>query len=387
MKRQLMRPGLARTVTTIVVAWLQISAQPIDAQVEPGSDASEAIGRILSEVVDEDKAPGIAAAIISSKGVIACGAAGVRKAGSATQLKTSDSVCLGSCTKAMTCAMLATLVDEGKLGWEMTLTEAIPELRRHIHRDYHDITLWQLMTHRAGIEDYFTYDQRLTKEKRLGLLKEELSGAPAHKQGDFYYSNLGYVAAACMAERVTELLWETLMAERLFRRLGMTSAGFGFPGTRGQIDQPWGHQRSGDRWRPSQSDCSEALGPAGTVHCTIDDWAAFLSLFLSAENSLLDAGTMSKLVQPIGYYAGGWGVTESPPWANGYTLSHNGSNGMWYSSVIVAPGRDRAYVVVTNSRDFGVTEDVCREVLVGLIREDLGSASLGVGNTEVRSRN
>ena len=161
------------------------------------------------------------------------------------------------------------------------------------------------------------------------------------------------------------------MAERLFHPLGMTSAGFGFTSTRGQIDQPWGHQRSGGGWRSSQSDCSEALGPAGTVHCTIDDWAAFLSLFLSTENSFLDAGTMSKLVQPVGFYAGGWGVTESPPWAKGDALSHNGSNGMWYSSVMVAPGLDRAYVVATNSRDFGVTADVCREVLTGLIREDL----------------
>ncbi|MBU8870591.1 MAG: beta-lactamase family protein [Gemmatimonadales bacterium] len=371
MKHQYMRPGLAKIVTIIVVAWLQISAQPIDAQAEPGPDASEAIRRILSEVIDEDKAPGIVAAIISSKGVIASSAAGVRKAGSATLLKTSDCVYLGSCTKAMTCAMLATLVEEGKLGWDMTLTEAIPELKRHIHRDYHDITLWQLMTHRAGVEDCFTYDQHLTKEKRLGLLKKKLSGPPVHEQGGHYYSNLGYVAAACMAERVTGLLWETLMAERLFHPLGMTSAGFGFPGTRGQIDQPWGHQRSGDAWRPSQSDCSEALGPAGTVYCTIDDWAVFLSLFLSAENSLLDAGTMSKLVQPVGYYAGGWGVAESPHWAKGYALSHNGSNGMWYSSMIVAPGLDRAYVVITNSRDFGVTQDVCNEMMAGLIREDL----------------
>ena len=372
MKHQLMRPGPAKIVTMIVVAWLQISAQPIDAQTEPGSDASEAIRQILSEVVDEGKAPGIVAAIISSKGVIASGAAGVRKAGSATLFKTSDRVCLGSCTKAMTCAMLATLVGEGRLGWEMTLTEAIPELKQHIHRDHHDITLWQLLTHRAGGEDCFTYDQQLTKEKRLGLLKEKLSGRRTHKQEEFHYSNLGYVAAACMAERVTGSLWETLMAERLFHPLGMTSAGFGFPGTRGQIDQPWGHQRSGDAWRPSQSDCAEALGPAGTVNCSIDDWAAFLSLFLSAENSLLDAGTMSKLVQPVGYYAGGWGVTESQPWAKGYALLHSGSNGMWYSSVIVAPEMDRAYVVVTNSRDFGVTEDVCGEVLNGMVRWELG---------------
>ena len=82
----------------------------------------------------------------------------------------------------------------------------------------------------------------------------------------------------------------------------------------GKIDQPWGHQKSGSAWLAVQSDCAEALGPAGRIHCTIDDWA------------------------------------------NGKVLSHNGSNGIWYTTVIVAPNLNRAFVVSTNSRDFGITK-------------------------------
>lgn len=51
----------------------------------------------------------------------------------------------------MTATMIATLVAEGKLSWETKLIEAIPELRGKIHTDYYKITLWQLLTHRAGI--------------------------------------------------------------------------------------------------------------------------------------------------------------------------------------------------------------------------------------------
>jgi CubicO group peptidase (beta-lactamase class C family) len=365
------RIGSCGNVIIIVMAWLQILTQPVHAQTELLQDKSEAIRQALSQVVIDEKTPGIVAAVISSKGVIASGAAGVRKAGSDPMLTTFDCVYLGSCTKAMTCAMVATLVSDGHLSWNMTLTEAIPELKPSIHEDYHNISLWKLLTHRSGVEDVWTFDKQLTKERRLALLKEKLSTPSGQKQGEFSYSNLGYVAAACMAERVTGLLWETLMAERLFQPLGMTSAGFGFPGTRGQIDQPWGHQKSGNAWLPMQSDCSEALGPAGTVYCTINDWAAFLSLFLTAQNSFLTPEFMAKLVEPTGYYAGGWGISEHKPWAKGKTLSHNGSNGLWYSSVIVAPELDRAYVVITNSRDFGVTEDVCSKMLSSLIREDL----------------
>ena len=51
--------------------------------------------------------------------------------------------------------------------------------------------------------------------------------------------------------------------------------------------------------------------------------------------------------------------------------SDNGSNGILYSSVIGAPALDRAYVVVTNSRDFGETGDLSGEVITRMIREDL----------------
>ncbi len=114
------------------------------------SDHSEQINQALSEIVNDGKTPGMIAAIISSDSVIAIGSAGVRKAGSRPEFTINDQVHLGSCTKAMTSTMIATLVAEGKLSWEMELIEAIPELKQEIHQDYHDITLWQLLTHRPG---------------------------------------------------------------------------------------------------------------------------------------------------------------------------------------------------------------------------------------------
>jgi CubicO group peptidase (beta-lactamase class C family) len=355
----------------LLMAWLQFFVQPMDAAAGSAADEPVSITRVLSEVVADGQAPGAVAAIISSRGVMASGAAGVRKMGSDRMMTIFDQVCLGSCTKAMTCAMLATLVEDGKLGWDMTLIEVIPELKRAIHRDYHHITLWQLLLHRGGFPDCFTFDQTFSKEDRLGLLKDRLSESSAIEPDEFSYSNLGYVAAACMAETVTGKLWEDLMVERLFKPLGMRSAGFGFPGTRRRIDQPWGHRKSGNTWHPVRSNFSVALAPAGAVHCSIDDWAAFLSIFLDTDKSFLDADTLAKLVEPTGFYAAGWGIAESQPWAKGRAYSHNGSDGMWYASVVVAPALDRAYLMVINGRDFGESGDMCMKTLNSLIIDDL----------------
>jgi len=351
--------------------------QTADSQTKSGSNKNELINQALTEIVNDGKAPGMIAAIISSEGVIAIGSAGERKAGSGKAFTTNDMVHLGSCTKAMTSTMIATFVAEGKLNWESKLIDVIPELKGNIHSDYYNITLWQLLTHRAGLTknamDWDAHKQKEIKERRLSILKDNLQEPASNKYDEFHYSNFGYMVAACMAEKVTGLSWEILMRKRLFEPLGMTSAGYGAPGTPEQIDQPWGHEKVWYwyNWISDQSDNPDALGPAGMVHCTIEDWAKFLSLQLTNENPILERKFLDKLIEPPdGFYAGGWGVLEQP-WTKGVILTHNGSNGVWYTEVVITPESDRAFVVATNSCSFNSTPALCTEIMNKLIRMEL----------------
>ncbi len=351
--------------------------QPACSQTTPELNKSKAISQALQEIVNAGEAPEMIAAIISGEGVLAIGSAGVRKVGSDVPITCNDLVHLGSCTKAMTSTMIATLVAEGKLQWEMKLTEAIPELKTSIHPDFQNITLWQLLTHRAGLPqnpvDWHAYKTKEIKERRLAILKDNLSYPSAIKPGEFNYSNFGYMIAACMAKRVTGLSWESLMKQRLFDPLGMSSAGFGAPDVHKTINQPWGHSKSGGKWQPSTAYDTEAIGPAGEIQCTVEDWAKFLSLQLANKSSVLEQKYLDKLVEPVGFYAAGWGVIEDLPWAKGKVFTHNGSNGIWYATVMVAPKLDRAYVVVTNSRDFSNTSDICSKMVANLIKMDLNT--------------
>jgi CubicO group peptidase (beta-lactamase class C family) len=90
------------------------------------------------------------------------------------------------------------------------------------------------------------------------------------------------------------------------------------------------------------------------VHCTIEDWAKFVALHLEGENgnaSLLKADTWRRLHQPINglqpQYAFGWIITERD-WAGGRTLTHNGTNTLWFSVVWMAPKKDFAVLVACN---------------------------------------
>src|SRR6267142_2410958 len=90
---------------------------------------------------------GMAAAVLRGERIIAQGAAGVRKRGTAERITLDDQFHLGSCTKAMT----ATLVEEGKLNWTTTLGELFADTVKPMHPAWEKVTLRQVLAHRAGL--------------------------------------------------------------------------------------------------------------------------------------------------------------------------------------------------------------------------------------------
>ncbi|MDB5350447.1 MAG: penicillin-binding protein beta-lactamase class [Planctomycetota bacterium] len=324
------------------------------APVPPG-EGDDAIVSALKSLKQAD-VPGLTAAIAIPGKPTRTGATGIRKAGSPEGFGSHDLVHLGSCTKAMTATMIATLVEQGKLAWTSTLAEVFPDVT--MHADYRPVTLTQLLTHRASLPANAFWAglgrAKSTTEQRREAMTASLKSAPKVKPGTkMLYSNLGYAIAGLMAETVAKTSWEDLMRECLFAPLGMSSAGFGPPGIKDKVDQPWGHSAMFGRKVPSQIDNPPVLGPAGTVHSTMADWAKFAELHLKGARGeatpILKPETFRILQTPAPgeSYAMGWGVTERE-WAGGTTLSHSGSNTQWFCTVWLAPKRNTALLSATN---------------------------------------
>ena len=310
--------------------------------------------------MEQGRSPGLFAAVIDDEGVRAIGAAGVRRQGSPEEVTANDLVHLGSLTKAMTSTMLATLVDDGAFpnGWRTTIAEVFPELVQKIHEDYHSVELSQLVRMQGGIrpnaENWWSHpDNPDVVERRYEIIRDNLTEAPEGPVGEYLYSNLSYVVAGAMAERLTGKSWETLMEERIFGPLGMATAGFGVPGSPGAVDQPWGHRRGqGGAWVPNQRVNNPALGPAGTVHSSIEDWAKFIGLWFANETpAILDRTTLNELITPgARNYAAGWSVVQRD-WAGGTALTHTGSNLNWYAVLWIAPNRGFAVLTIANGAE------------------------------------
>ncbi len=346
---------------------------------------------LLEPIRQKHRLPALAGAIISEGQIEAVGVAGVRKVGSNVKTEPDDQFHLGSCTKAMTATLIGMLIERGTLQWQTTLAEAFPDMVENMHPDYKNVTLEQLLAHQAGFPPAekswptgksFMDMHNLPgspKQQRLEYTRLMLCQPPAAKPGTTYmYSNAGYAIAGAMAEQAMDKPWETLMQEMLFDPLNMKTAGFGAMGTPGKIDQPWQHKTVLGKpvaVEPGPfSDNPPVIGPGGTVHCSMEDWARFIIAHLQGEKGdtkWLAKETFQKLHTPAfhGEYAAGWMVTNRD-WAGGKALTHAGSNTMNYAVVWIAPERNFAVLVASNQGG-GKVNQACDETAGALIKQFL----------------
>jgi D-alanyl-D-alanine carboxypeptidase len=326
------------------------------------------LSEMLAPIARENRLPALAVRVMRGDTLVGQGVVGVRKDGDATPATEDDSWHLGSDTKAMTATLAAMLVNQGRIGWTTTLAQALPGVA--MHDGYRDVTLEMLLAHRGGAPANLPRDVMLAMwqpgdppAQRRAAVTAMLERGPETTPGaQFVYANAGYMMASLMLETVSGRSWEDLIRERLFNPLEMTSCGFGAPATAGRVDQPWGHRTQAGALQAvppgPQSDNPPALGPAGTVHCSLADWSKFLRVHLAGargEPTLLPTESFKKLQTPWpnGNYALGWGAVERP-WAHGMALTHVGSNTLFCASVWIAPAKNLVFTIATNRGDTDV---------------------------------
>ena len=332
---------------------------------------------VLRQVRNSTKIPAMAAALVTDQGLQKVAAIGNRRWGTDSPVTINDLWHLGSDTKAMTATLAAILVEKGKLKWTTTVGQVFPDLADSFDPGFHDVNLLQLLSHEAGLPrdlNYGDINQSISlRDQRLQAVRMAFHEKPLSTPGTKYlYSNIGYIIVGAMIERVTDSSWETEITQNIFVPLRMGSAGFGGLGTTGKLDQPWGHLMLGKPalFNGPNADNPPVIGPAGSVHSTIQDWARFIEDQLRGargESALLLPESYQMLQNPHfgGDYAMGW-VVANRDWAGGKALAHDGSNGMYFADVWIAPERNFAILVCTNEGPDSFT--AADEAIAGIIK-------------------
>ena len=319
----------------------------------------------VAELRDDAGLTAVAVAVTIDGDLAGAAVSGERRRDSGVPVTVGDRWHMGSITKSMTATLLAVLEEDGLLSADDALTALLPDVEMAAGRSA--CTPAHLMTHTAGVAANFPAEaqdvwpetaEELVAERRR-FVATALAGEPRSPCGErFLYSNVGYTVAGHIAETVAREPYETLLRNRVFAPLALTSAGFGAPKGEHPGQQPVGHfvLPNGTRvpFDPFErrADNTPLVAPAGTAHMTIGDLARYGAVHLDGEYGsdpvLLSRSSWRWLHAPfLNGYARGW-VRDERDWAGGPVIWHNGSNTLWYALLMLLPAKNMVLAFVTN---------------------------------------
>jgi CubicO group peptidase (beta-lactamase class C family) len=170
----------------------------------------------------KQKIPGVAVAIVRGSEVLKRRGYGLANVEHAVPVTPETIFQSGSVGKQFTAAAVMLQVEEGKLSLDDPLTRFYPDAPSGWRR----ITVRHLLTHTSGIADYgpaaVDYRRDYSEDEfarvAYGLALEFPPGSR------WSYSNTGYALLGFIVRKVSGRFYGDVLAERVFRPLGMTTA-------------------------------------------------------------------------------------------------------------------------------------------------------------------
>lgn len=267
------------------------------------SPAVEGLDAWLAEAVEAWDATGLAVAVIEDGRVVFAQGYGVRHAAQGGAVDEHTMFAIGSTTKAMTAAALGMLVDEGKLSWDDPVSRHLPWFRLKDPFLTHQLTVRDLLTHRAGMgnADHLWYERDVDTRT---LLERFALAEPAYGlRASFIYQNVMYAAAGEVVAAVSGIPWADFVRTRIFEPLGMTRTVPLLSGTDGVPNVAHPHHRVEGRVVPIENASVDPVAAAGSVWSSVSDMAAWLRFLLAGGvapdgTRLLSEETVEELFRP-----------------------------------------------------------------------------------------
>jgi len=262
----------------------------------------DAFDQYVEKAVRDWKAPGLAIAVVKDGQVVFSKGYGVRGVGISQAVDTHTLFAIGSTTKAMTAALVGMLVDEKKLAWDDPVVKHLPWFQAKDPYLTREITVRDLLTHRAGFgnADYLWYGQTTeTAEivRRVRLLE------PAYSlRSSFIYQNVMYAAAGAVIEAAGGRPWDQMMRTRIFEPLGMRATLATASTLSKQPNVAMPHDVVDGTLRVIENASVDGVAPAGSVWSNVEDMSKWMRMLLDGGRVngrvLLEPDTVAELFRP-----------------------------------------------------------------------------------------
>lgn len=378
-----------RRIVAAALAWLLLS---LHAAVAAASSDRAAFDHYVDDAIARYRLPGVAVGVVHDGEVVYTRTAGELVVGGGRKIDAETLFKIASNTKAMTAALLARLVDAGRLKWDDPVTRYLPDFRMYQPWVTREMQVRDLLIHNSGLPAG-AGDLMLWPEPNLFTRADVIHGLrylkPAYSfRSRYAYDNTLYIVAGEVAAAAGGAPYETLVRRELFEPLGLRRCQVGEwkRDAVGNVAQP--HALRDGRYVPTRADGETIpnvpMMAAGGIRCSLQDMLTWTRMWLQPEKVGLQDGRpwlsqaqreelwKPHTIMPLSRRMRDWDNSHYSAYGYGWRLtdvdgtwkvSHTGTLGGMYSALTLLPQEHAGFVILING-DAEEARTVLTQVLV-----------------------
>lgn len=322
------------------------------------------------------KVPGMAIAIVQGDDIVYKKAFGVKIAGGNDPVTIGTIFQIGSASKAFTAALVAMVVDDGKVKWGDQVVNHLDTFMMYDPWVTRQFTVTDLMAQHSGMPAHAEDTASMIGFGRDYIIDKIRFVKPVTSfRSEYAYQNNLFLVASKLVEKYTRKSWEENIEERVFSPLGMTSSSVDLASFKAAKNVALPHRRMDDKiitlpmsW-PSM-DWVYIYGPAGGINSNVEDMAKWIRLQMHdgsfTGKKLISPESMRHMHTPVTvipseppvtrqYYCQGWVYREACPYP---IIWHNGGTSGFKTMVAFIPQAKVGIVVLSNLDDTDLPESL-----------------------------
>jgi len=316
---------------------------------------TDSLNLFIAKQVKDYKIPGLAIGIIQNDSVIFKHGYGITSTAAGLPVTTQTIFPISSCTKAFTATAIGILVDEGKLNWDDKVIKYLPDFKMSNPWITKELTISDILSHRSGLASYvgdllwygtdYTRDQIIKKIQYLPVSN--------NFRVDFGYSNLMYLVAGKIIERVSGETWGQFIKEKLLTPLSMLNTSMSAT----QMEKSGNYALPHLQNEPIQPVNMDNIAPAGGINSNIDDLMKWVKMWIGEgriDSSIIINTNPIETITSIktlisassdNGYGFGWFIKYQD---GQKIIYHDGGMPGYKSNVIIFPKSRDAIVILVN---------------------------------------
>jgi CubicO group peptidase (beta-lactamase class C family) len=328
----------------------------------------KALDKYYEQIVKDWDVPSMAIGIVKDGKVIFSKGYGVLEEGKKDKPDGNTLYAIASNSKAFTSAIIAQLVQEGKMDWNDKVKDYLPYFELYDAYVSHQTTIRDLLSHRVGLGtfsgDIIWYKSSLNSEEIIRRIKNI---PPAYDfRAGWGYSNLMYITAGEVIKKVTGKPWHEVVEERILTPLEMdrTITSPEALKEKGNFATP--HTRIEEKNVPIVWENWEEVGALGGLISSTNDIGKWMILNLNhginGTDTMLTTASRNMMWTPhnnfrvdhtrdndfgrhFNAYGLGWGLSD---YQGRLRVGHTGGYDGMLTAVTMIPDEKLGIVVLTN---------------------------------------